>query len=249
MKPQGALFSLYMFAVAAIPAPAGAAEWPARISQICERAAVIAAGESGVPADVLRAIALVETGTATDAGRGPWPWTVNMEGRGTWFATRGEAVAYALRHHARGARSFDAGCFQVNYRWHGDAFRSVEHMFDPVDNARYAARFLTRLRAEFGDWSRAAGAYHSRTPRHATRYRKLFDKALARLGGKADAPHETVAARVAADPAPAPLPSPKPNRFPLLRPTGAPAGLGSLVAMTGAERPLIDATGAAGLFR
>jgi soluble lytic murein transglycosylase-like protein len=67
-------------------------------------------------------------------------------------------------NHARGARSYDVGCFQINYRWHGQHFASLDQMFDPDANAAYAARFLSELYAEFGDWSRAAGAYHSRTP-------------------------------------------------------------------------------------
>jgi hypothetical protein len=60
---------------------------------------------------------------------------------------------------------------QVNLRHHPDAFTTLEDAFDPASNARYAARFLTELRAERGDWSAAAAAYHSRTPEFAQPYR------------------------------------------------------------------------------
>lgn len=99
-----------------------------------------------------------------------------MEGRGRWFESQAEALAYVRHHHGSGARSFDVGCFQINYRWHGDAFASFEEMFDPRRNADYAAVFLKSLYAELGDWTKAAGAFHSRTEVHAARYRDKFEQ-------------------------------------------------------------------------
>jgi hypothetical protein len=164
-----------------------------------------------------------------------------MQGRGVWFDSYEEARDYVAQHHARGARSYDVGCFQINYRWHGQHFASVEQMFDPDANAAYAARFLSELYAELGDWSRAAGAYHSRTPSFAGRYRERFDRIRARLLAATGEPQatETVALAVDSAPAPPPVPpqSPSPqaevrdNRFPLLLATGAERGLASLVPM------------------
>lgn len=152
-----------------------------RIAAICDSAATLVSRESGVPLDVLRAISLTETGRKSKTGLAPWPWTVNMEGIGKWFEDVTAAQTYVNRHYARGARSFDVGCFQINYKWHGQAFSSIEEMFDPIQNARYAARFLSELHSEFGDWSRAAGAYHSRTPKYARRYIARFDRIRANL--------------------------------------------------------------------
>lgn len=141
---------------------------------VCERMAEQAAQRSGVPVSVLKAIALTETGRKSAAGFGPWPWTVNMEGAGHWFDTLAEARAFVDAAQGRGARSFDIGCFQINYRWHGEAFTSVGQMFDPLANALYAARFLSELYQETGDWTAAAGAYHSRTKQFASRYSARF---------------------------------------------------------------------------
>lgn len=152
------------------------------VSGMCDRAARMAAQRTGVPLEVLLAITRTETGRAVHGRLSPWPWTVNMEGAGKWFASRGEALDYVSRHQDRGARSFDIGCFQVNHRWHGHKFASVEQMFDPEANALYAAEFLRDLHGEMGGWSGAAGAYHSRTPKHAARYRARFDDILAALG-------------------------------------------------------------------
>lgn len=152
-------------------------------SAICDAAGQRAAAATGVPELVLRAIALTETGRRLEGKFRPWPWTVNMEGAGKWFDTPTEAMAFVRAHHDKGARSYDVGCFQINYRWHGNAFSSLEDMFDPLRNATYAANFLKRLHAETGSWAKSAAAYHSRTPKYAKRYQQRFEKILARLGG------------------------------------------------------------------
>jgi len=168
------------------PAPVSARETPAApdpaaVAAICDRVAVQVAAESGVPLDVLRAITRTETGRRIAGAFRPWPWTVNMEGKGVWFDSREEALAYARKHLARGARSFDMGCFQVNYKWHGENFDSLAAMMDPLTNARYAAKYLTELHAEKGDWLAAAGRYHSATPKYATRYARRFARLRAAL--------------------------------------------------------------------
>ena len=166
-------------------APAAAATaWdeagPSR-SALCRRAAAEAAARHAVPMRLLQAIALVESGRIRGGRRAPWPWTLNIDGQGVWAASRAEARARAEAALARGTRSIDLGCFQLNHRWHGHAFDSVDAMLDPMLGADYAARFLARLKAETGDWRHAAGYYHSRTPRHFRRYTALIDRTLARL--------------------------------------------------------------------
>ncbi len=222
---------------AAVAAMAGPAE-------ICERVAVLASRQTGVPLDVLRAISLTETGRVRKKALQPWPWTVNMEGKGHWFETSDDARAFVFKEFKRGARSFDVGCFQINYKWHGDNFASIDQMFDPVANATYAAGLLRDLHSETGSWSKAAGAYHSRTPEYATRYRDRFDRILANLdttdpggfpsGESVEIPE--IPDIVAAAEAPVAA-APRVNSFPLLV-AGSSSGLGSLVpnvAGTGAS--------------
>ncbi len=158
---------------------AGASE---RESARCEAAIAQGARDTGVPQEVLHAISLTETGRAQGGRLRPWPWAINREGQGYWFKTREEAMHFARTSLAEGRKSFDVGCFQINYRWHGHNFASLEAMFDPVTGARYAGQFLTDLYAESGDWSRAAGSYHSRTPHFANIYRARFDRIRSGLG-------------------------------------------------------------------
>jgi hypothetical protein len=197
---------------------------------LCLRAADAAAARMDVPRRVMRALTLTETGRPTQGRLRPWPWTVNMQGEGRWFDSRDAALAFALDRRAAGARSFDIGCFQINYLWHGRAFASVEAMFDPMANAAYAARFLRRLYAETGSWSRAAGAYHSRTPALAARYRTRFDRIFARLetGGPANAwPPAGARPAGAAPPAGDPAPVAGPKRVVVADLSGGAGGLGA----------------------
>ncbi len=186
----------------------------------------MAASETGVPLDVLHSITRTETGRSKDGAIQPWPWTVNMEGVGKWFDTEDAARSYVFKHFKRGARSFDVGCFQINYRWHGEAFRSIDEMFDPVENARYAAIFLKRLYAESGDWSKAAGAYHSRTPKYATRYRARFDEIRTSIQDEPVSENMLASATIS---------QPRVNRFPLLQMGSTSGTRGSLVPLSNGQ--------------
>ncbi len=155
-----------------------------KVMAICRNAAIEAADRHGVPREVLVAITLVETGTNRGGSYGAWPWTVNVAGKGFWLESRAAALLHAQRSLARGQPSFDVGCFQLNYKWHGEHFASIDHMFEPGPSGDYAAKFLKSLHAETGDWIKAAGFYHSRTQKHATRYRQLGAKSVQRMGGK-----------------------------------------------------------------
>lgn len=196
---------------------------------MCDAAARIAASGSDVPLSVLLAITRSETGRARKGGLQPWPWTVNMEGKGVWFETEDEARGYVFKNFKRGARNFDVGCFQINYKWHGTAFSSIDEMFDPLANAEYAARFLSDLHAELGDWSKAAGAYHSRTPQFANKYIARFDRIHAAVGQIESRPSSPN--RPARAPQQVARNNVRENQFPLLQ-AGGTSAMGSLVPIS-----------------
>ncbi len=178
------LVALLFACLAALPEGVQAGTEPAeRNAALCERAILGGASRGGVPTEILHAISLTETGRNLGGRMRPWPWAINREGEGYWFASRDEALAFAKASLEAGRRSFDVGCFQINYHWHGHNFASLEAMFDQDVAADYAAQFLNSLHGELGTWSAAAGAYHSRTPEYASRYRARFDRMLAGLGG------------------------------------------------------------------
>ncbi len=216
--------------LAAVAATKGWASAPDDMrNDICDRSAIRISREMGVPEHVLLAITRTETARYGT----PWPWTVNMEGDGHWFDSRDEALAFAERRHAGGATSFDIGCFQINFRWHGENFPSIEAMFDPDANARYAARFLIELYGELGNWDAAVGAYHSRTERYAARYLRIYHGHLENLGGRPDMPPPGVGTP--------PIAAPQINGYPLLQ-AGGDTALGSLVPSNAStSQPLFGA--------
>jgi soluble lytic murein transglycosylase-like protein len=126
----------------------------------------------------MQAISLVESGRP-DPEKGAnvaWPWTINAEGKGAYFATKAEAVAEVARLRGRGVRSIDVGCMQVNLHHHGEAFASLEEAFDPLANALYAAAFLNQLKEETETWPLAVQRYHSATPEKGQPYQAKVDR-------------------------------------------------------------------------
>lgn len=156
----------------ASPATAPAQAPPA--AELCRPAIRAAERAHGIPVALLSALGRVESGRRDpDSGAfGPWPWTINAEGRGQFFPTKAEAIAEVRRLQARGVRSIDVGCMQVNLHHHPNAFASLDEAFDPVKNADYAARFLVELQQRSNNWLQAAAHYHSHTPEFAEAYRR-----------------------------------------------------------------------------
>lgn len=199
---------------------------------LCVRAIDMAAAQTGVPADLLHAIARVESGR-----RGkPWPWAINLDGTGVWHDSRATLEAHVLHLQAMGETSFDIGCFQINTRWHGANFDSLAAIADPDANALYAARFLRRLHAEFDTWEGATGAYHSRTPARAASYLARVEGQRARpaVPTRPPSPPELVA--VARAPAAARVAT----AYPLLHAAGGQgAAPGSTVPIMAARPPFL----------
>ena len=126
----------------------------------------------GVPSHLLSAIASTESGRYHDRLNIllPWPWTINVEGKGYYFNSKSEAIAAVRQYQAAGKRSIDIGCMQVNLRHHPRAFANLDQAFDPKYNVRYAASFLRQLYEEEKNWRKAASAYHSKTPSLGQKY-------------------------------------------------------------------------------
>ena len=149
-------------------------------AQDCARLAAEAGAEAGLPDGLLPAISLVEAGRGDgNGGVAPWPWTLNQGGKGMYFDTREEALAYLENAVAEGVTNIDVGCMQLNWKWHSAGFQSAADMMDPVRNTRYAARFMAELHDRLGSWDTAAAAYHSTDPERGERY---LQKVLAAQG-------------------------------------------------------------------
>jgi hypothetical protein len=152
--------------------PARAA--PPSPSALCEVAIAGAERAGKTPKGMLSAIGLVESGRP-DPQNGtvrPWPWTIDANGVGQFFATKADAVAAVAQLQAQGVRSIDVGCMQINLMHHPDAFASLDRAFDPDANTAYAVGFLKALYNQSHDWPTAVATYHSNTPDIAADYQR-----------------------------------------------------------------------------
>lgn len=204
--------------------------------RLCDAAALQAADIHGIPPQIMLAITRVETGREDGGALRPWPWAVNAAGQSHWFASYPEALAFVQDAATAGQSNLDIGCFQLNLHWHGAAFPSLEVMFDPTQNADYAAQFLLKNHVETGNWVDAVARYHSRTPEHATAYIEKVERVLAMM--QADGPP---AGQFVPAPEGVEAPTTRNNSYPLLQP-GARAGLASIVPTAAALPPLFAAT-------
>jgi len=164
--------------------PCAAATWPPTPlvfpgvappspGSLCRAAVKAAAAGTDLPPNRLMAIALTESARA-DPATGhvdPWPWSINVEGQDHIFESKADAVAAVRALQAKGTKSIDVGCMQINLAFHPDAFATLEQAFDPRANAAYAVAFLDDLRQRTGSWDAATAAYHSATPELGEPYR------------------------------------------------------------------------------
>lgn len=134
--------------------------------------------EEDIPRLLMQAISVVESGRPTDENvLAPWPWTLNVNGKGEFHATKIAAITRVKTLMSQGVKNIDVGCMQVNLGYHPDAFKTIEMALDPYHNALYAAKFLKKLMDEKKSWSMAIGHYHSRIQPHYISYRKkVYDQ-------------------------------------------------------------------------
>jgi hypothetical protein len=149
--------------------PAGAQD----ARRLCLETSARAEAALGIPAQLLGAIALAETGRWDPQRREifAWPWTIYADGRARYLPSKRRAIAEVEMLRARGVRNIDVGCMQVNLYHHANAFATLDEAFDPERNVAYAGDFLLRLKEKTRSWSRSIGRYHSATPQHELPYR------------------------------------------------------------------------------
>jgi len=115
-----------------------------------------------IPFGLLTAIAKVESDMRSFA--------INVGGRSIFAASLAEATSAAKREIDAGKTNIDLGVMQLNWRWHGDQFSSLEEMLNPEKNIAYSARHLKQLYNQHGNWQKAIRYYHSAKPEYNRKY-------------------------------------------------------------------------------
>jgi hypothetical protein len=161
----------------------GCAALPAQAAQV-PPAYVLAAQRAGVPAPVLYAVALQESGTRLNRRHVPWPWTLNVAGMPLRYPTRSAACA-GLRAALGSvpARRIDVGLGQINLGYHGGRVPHPCALLDPQQNLAIAADILRGHFTGEG-WMRAVGRYHRPAGGEAAqRYQQDVRRHLRRISG------------------------------------------------------------------
>jgi len=120
---------------------------------------VVVAKAANVPADILYAVALAESGRSYKGVLLPWPWTLNIEGQSIYCRSQSEAIVMAVEaiNHKQ---LVDLGLTQVNWRWHQQRFSRVDDALVPMLNLKAGASILREQYEISGDWWQAVGRYH-----------------------------------------------------------------------------------------
>ncbi len=127
-----------------------------------------------MPSNLIKAVSVTESGKyVKSAGKAvAWPWTVNAAGKGYHYANKREAMRAVVDFRAKGVKSIDVGCMQINLMYHPEAFRNLEQAFEPKYNIGYAAQFLRNKFAQARNWQGAIGLYHNIDPQINKNYIK-----------------------------------------------------------------------------
>lgn len=120
----------------------------------------LAAKRKGVPdGKILYSLAMNES----KRNNYPYPWTINVFGRGYFFKSREDAYVAAKWLIQNGYTLFDVGIMQINWKYHGRRFESLWDAFQPSTNIDVAADILLENYQSTNDWARSIKWYHNRT--------------------------------------------------------------------------------------
>lgn len=132
---------------------------------------------STVDPKVLAGIAMNESAYA---GR-PWPWTLDVAGRGYFFKTREgayRAITYLL---SQDRCDFDVGIMQVNWCFHHQRFSSPWDALKPSTNIHAAEAILNENYSKTHSVAQAVAYYHSANPEPGREYLSRFVQHLDQL--------------------------------------------------------------------
>jgi len=124
-----------------------------------------AAEEWQVPADVLYAISLTESGRYTEQyGFNIWPWALNIDGEPYYPDNQQEALALIKAALSAGTEKIAIGPMQVFWSFHRDIFlRNPSYALDLAANIRAGAKILRAFLDRTSDIWTAVGHYYAGT--------------------------------------------------------------------------------------
>lgn len=148
-----------------------------QISNLCNIHFSYFENQYNIPVNLLRTIAIAESGRYHSELKKvlPWPWTVNQGGKAYYFKNRNDALVAVRSMIEQGITNIDVGCMQINLGYHAHNFKNLDHAFDPQHNINFAAKLLKSHYGEFSNWKNAIMAYHSRSDIGKDYYNRVIE--------------------------------------------------------------------------
>ncbi len=136
-----------------------------------------------LPTDTLHSIALKESGVTHKVHKNiiPWPWAINVAGKGFYFDSKNQAANFLLAQLREGKKNIDVGCMQINLKYHNTNFRTINQALEPCHNIEYAAKLLQEHFEKHGNWQKAIAYYHSGHLSQGGNYSKAVFKIAAKI--------------------------------------------------------------------
>ncbi len=145
----------------------------------------LAAQRAGIPSVVLYAVALQESGVRRAERIVPWPWSLNVDGQSSRYASQVQAcsgIHQALRDLP--PTRIDVGLGQINLGWQEHRYHQPCDLLNPYNNLAIAAQILKEQYIPGEDWLLAIGRYHRPSGgAPAARYRHSVSQHLQRVLG------------------------------------------------------------------
>ena len=138
-------------------------ESTAEENDLCTRIIKKTEIDLNIPENLLLSIALTESGRKIGKNFFPWPWSINVKGKGYFLKNKQELISHARANLKKKIKNFDLGCMQINYYYHGHKFKNIAEMVEPESNVLWAGKFLISLKNSHKTWNEAISRYHSNT--------------------------------------------------------------------------------------
>lgn len=143
---------------------------------ICDANMINAARKYNIPLPILYAVSMTEAGVKQTIQ----PYALNIDGYSIFPKTKLEALLLIKNAKKNGAKYIDVGCMQINIRYHGKKFKSLNDMLNPTLNINYAAKFLKTLYKKQNSWTIAVARYHT-GDRNSLEQKKYLCKVIKNL--------------------------------------------------------------------